>query len=265
MKLRFHLVVVVAAVAVLTAGCDAFQNLFGIVPEFHVEFVDGDGVTTVDWDSGIEVGDVEWGTSRNLVFRVVNDDSRQLDVTGIDCSNFEGEGFSTDTSVGESVMPGESLEFTVLFAAQEGWGGHPADVSINVSGQSDAWTFVVVGYGIEPLVPDIAIFDVGDNELVSGQDSIWMGTWAQSATADTISFPVRNHGTAALNINSVYEDPAGMLFYHLNDWGIDAGSATTLGVSVATDTTGAHSATLTVESDDPDEGTFVVQFDWLVN
>jgi len=52
-----------------------------------------------------------------------------------------------------------------------------------------------------------------------------------------------------------------MLFYHLNEWGIDAGSETTLDVYVATDTSGTHSATLTIESDDPDEGTFVVQFD----
>jgi len=129
-------------------------------------------------------------TSRDLVFRVVNDDSRQLDVTGIGCSNFDGDGFSTGTNVEESVAPGESLEFTVLFAPQDGWGEHHADVTINVNGQSDVQTFVVVGNGIEPLVPDIAVFDIGDNELVSGQDSIWMGSWAQVAAADTISFPV---------------------------------------------------------------------------
>lgn len=265
MRLRFHLVVVFAAVAVLLGGCDGFLNLFGVAPDFRVEYVDGESVTPVDWESEIEIGDVEWGSSRELVFRVVNDDSRQLGITGIDCSNFDGEGFSMDTSVEQTVASGDSLEFTVRFAPQDGWGMHHADVKINVDGQSDAWTFVVVGHGIEPLAPDIAIYDVLDNELVSGQNSIWMGEWAQGATADTIAFPVRNHGTAALNIGSVSEDPAGTLFYHLNEWVIDAGSETTLEVSVATDTTGAPSATLTVESDDPDEGTFVLEFNWTVN
>lgn len=117
-----------------------------------------------------------------------------------------------------------------------------------------ALDFVTVSMGD---APEIVVEAPASTPLVSGSSTVDLGDQRQGTPSSAMTFVVRNTGTAALSISSVSSsNPAFLINDSSLSGSVASGASTSFQVNFTPNAQGASSSTITINSNDSDEGSF---------
>lgn len=238
-------------------------TFIGFVPEITVT----DTLAPTD-DLQIPFGDVAEGNSHSRFITLKNDGSADLVLGVIAYTDPLDPPFSlSDPCSGQTLAAGASCTITVAFAPYTPYALGPFSDTFNIpSNDSDEpnITFSVTGTGIPAPVPDISITDgLGDSydlQLPFADTTVGQ---SQSATVTLI-----NTGNADLSVTSMQLTGAGAGHFALDTNppddpcgstpGLSAGADCNVTVTFSPASVGTKTATLEINSNDPDHATVAV-------
>jgi len=215
-------------------------------------------------DDDLSFGATPVGSSLSYYFSVLNTGGSALSIssaaiTGTDAAVFEVTPATAD------VDPGSTQQFTVSFtpAAVQLYSNATLTLASNDTDES-SYELALSGTGtVSTQKPDISVVDLDSTAITS---LAFADTLVDDST--TASFLVLNEGSASLRVSSAVisgtdADAFSLLFTNLanktsDDYTIAAAGQKLLQIDFEPTSTGAHSATLTLTSNDPDETTVTV-------
>ena len=130
------------------------------------------------------------------------------------------------------------------------------------NGSDGTFNFNLTGTGSATAVPDINV-DIGGSYYASGS-TLSTGSVVLSSSSAVYTFTVRNDGAANLNLTGSPlvltggANPADFIVTQPSLSSIGAGGSDTFTVVFTPTAVGTRSATLTIPSDDPDVGSYVI-------
>ncbi len=197
---------------------------------------------------GHDFDPVEIGASSTPVtFTIENSGDADLIVTGISSSSTE---FTINNAPTFDVIisPDGTETFSIIFSPS-GIGITTATISINSNDpDSDPFTFTVEG---EAAIPDIHV-QQGATNIPDGSTfsfgSVLLGS------SSNVQFSVQNSGTGVLTVDSIYTSSTDFTLYSSPSmpFTVAPGSNQNFTIEFAPSTSGNITATITIESDDPD-------------
>lgn len=225
-------------------------------------------------EGSISFGTVSVGFDNSLTFVVRNTGTAVLNLGQLAISGLNQAQFSITSSPNSTVAVGASTAFTVKFAPTgTASGARSAKVSIN-NNDSNENPFVINFTGTA-VVPDIS---VEQNGLIVPRNSTFnLGTYELGLTEISRTFTISNTGTGVLKLTGT--SPTGYasstkLIFSGNDLAnfsiadsaqpttiVPAGGTTNFTVSFSASSVGStYQAALSIESNDPDETPYIVNF-----
>jgi hypothetical protein len=215
----------------------------------------------------IDFGKVEIGASSAKQFTIENMDTGDLNVYDVftipGANTEEGEFSVVAPSIPGSLVQGEAETFTIVFEPEDS-GNKSATVTITSDDPDEnPYTFTVQGEGSTVMVPDINVRQ-GDNDLLSGLGVYSFGYAEVSTVGDPVEFTIENKGTDILNINSIsvtFGDPFQFVMDTASTvYNINPSGSTTFTIAFSPNSVAEpKSATITIDSDDPDEALYTFQ------
>ncbi|MEM7241311.1 MAG: choice-of-anchor D domain-containing protein [Pseudomonadota bacterium] len=247
----------------------------GVKPELQVAF-DGNGnaitngalAAAASTTNGTDYGSIVLGGNATNQFRVISSGSTNLTLgaTALALSNTTDFFIVTDLIDNDTIPPSSLERFSIRFAPAS-TGMKTTTVTIRSDdSDDDPFTFVLVG---NATVPEIDIRnDANDTSLLDGETAA-MATAAKGTDFGNVlvgsnassTFRVFNTGTSDLNFAadalSISDTTNFSITSDLTNSGSVAASAqATFTIQYNPAAVGAHSATVTVNSDDADENPF---------
>ena len=218
----------------------------------------GDGDTTPSATDDTDFGDVAVaGGSNANTFTIQNTGTSDLSLTSV--SSSDNTQFAVSGTTGGTISAGGSVTFTVTFDPGSA-GTHGATITV-VSDDSDegTYTFSVEGVG---TVPEIniqgnSVSIVNGDTTPSATDDTDFGDVAVAGGSNANTFTIQNTGTSDLSLTSVSSSDNTQFAVSGTTGGtISASGSATFTVTFDPGSAGTHGATITVVSDDADEGTY---------
>ena len=237
------------------------------VPDIAVEQPVDTVITSGDSQ---DFGTVEAGSNNELTFTIRNSGSVPLNLTGTPAVAISGTNEADFTVTGQPTGPvaaGSTTTFTVQFApsAEGGEGERSATLTI-ASNDGDQASYVINLTGMATVTstgaPEIVVEQPAETEIISG-GSQGFGTVTLGSDAG-LTFTIRNSGTAELSL--IGNSLVAISGANADDFtvttapsaSVAAAGTTTFTVTFAPSAAGERNATLTIESNDSDEGSYVI-------
>ena len=231
----------------------------GITPEMDVEQA---GTAIADAVDSYDFGNVLQGeNSSDIVFTIRNTGTGILDLTGATRINISGAAAGDYTLVSDApttVTAGSSVTFTLRFSPST-TGARNATVTINNSDlDENPYTFDLLGNGV---VSEIEVVQ-GATPLLDGAGSYDFGNVLQGQSSGDISFDINNTGSGDLVLSGATRvDISGT---NAGDFILVTDASTPIGPSSSGSFVirftplggGARTATVTLTTNDLDEGTY---------
>ncbi|PIE49332.1 MAG: hypothetical protein CSA39_03205 [Flavobacteriales bacterium] len=229
-----------------------------------------DGDTTPDLADHTDFGNVTVGSSVTRTFTIENIGTADLNLNAIGTTLGTSGQFSVSTgSITTPVTVGNTTTFTVTLTPNVA-GPYSGGIIITSDAPSpkNQYTFSIQGTGVAPSIPDINIQGNG-LDIVNGDttpDTADNTDFGQVAVGSSLTktFTIQNTGGANLNIASVGTGLGSSSQFAVNSSStttpLGGGNSTQFTVTFSPTAAGSASATIVVNSDDPDESpyTFVV-------
>ncbi len=251
----------------------AITGTGAVTPDIEVR---GDGVPIADGDTTPEpADDTDFGAAiagqagASHVFDIFNDGSGVLNLTGSPNVVITGPNAAdftvTSQPGGSSIDPDDDTSFTIQFAPLGG-GTRRATVSIESDDPDESpYTFDIQGEGTGP---EITLLGNGlpinnNDDTPDPADHTEFGNADVQLDVVTRTFTIMNDGSDPLTLNGAERvaisgaHVADFAVTDLPDAVIAAGGSTTFDIEFDPSDQGLRQATLTIESDDFDEPTFV--------
>jgi hypothetical protein len=203
-------------------------------------------------------GSLYMGESHTQFITLRNGGNMPLTVSGmnIDDSN-DPQNFSSSTTLPLSIAAGDSVTVPFTFTPQT-TGTLTANVVITSTDPYERdYAFSLEGFGASAPAPDIRVSDTETGaDVPSGSLGHDFTTVSVGTTLD-VSFTVENTGTDVLQILDAYVSGDTDQFSLIGvpvppENSIDPGGSVVLNVSYTPKSSGSHSATLYLDSNDPD-------------
>lgn len=215
--------------------------------------------------SALSLGALEVGSGASTGTSVTITNTGDADLTGI-AATITGSSagdFTISETPASILAPGAQTTIKVDFTPSA-VGSRASSLSI-VSNDADESPFLITltGTGTEPAplpAPEISV-EANGVALTSGSGSLALGSVVQGTGSAATTLTIRNTGSAALTgVSAVISGS------HASDFAVNAsppstiaaGDSSTLDVTFHPSALGARSATLTISSNDADEGAFVI-------
>ncbi len=216
----------------------------------------GNGVSVIDFgslSSGI--------TGKPQTFTIRNNGTANLTGLSVSRAGSHPGNFSNTQPVLKSLAPGASTTFTVAFKPIA-TGNRSALVRI-ASNDASANPFVFTARGKStPAAPEISVEQPAKSVLTSGKSSKAFGTAAVGRTGRTLTFTVRNLGSAnltGLKLTSAGKHPKDFMLTQPKKSKLAPGATTTFKVQFKPSAKGTRSAELRLASNDSKKKTFKIK------
>ncbi|HRC83971.1 MAG TPA: choice-of-anchor D domain-containing protein [Thermoanaerobaculia bacterium] len=218
-----------------------------------------DGVNVAKGSTVIYAGSVPAGTSDSRLFNLTNTGNATLNISNPN-TLVSGANWYLIQAPTTPLAPGATTTFRVRIYSTSG-GTFTGTVSIASDDPDDnPFNFNVQATVEAPLAPEIRVFREWDGgELQSGSSFVFPDI--EPGLADSRLFRIQNDGTATLNLTNANSLVSGPCFYQIGDpvaSSLAPGAVTYVRVRLLCAATGQQSGSLTIESNDSDESTFVV-------
>lgn len=199
--------------------------------------------------------------TENISFIIENIGTANLDISNISITSGDIDDFDLLSDADFNIIPASNSSFGISFDPLTP-GNKSAIVTI-ISNDSDEaeYTFTINGNGIAPA-PELEITLNGDE--ISNGSFVDLGSVLADgdggATSTESFFNITNLGSAVLNISDIFisgNDTLSFDFVDNSSGTIDIGETATFVVTFDPLTSGDKSITMTIQSDDLDEGNFI--------
>jgi hypothetical protein len=208
-------------------------------------------------DFGTTTADGNDGTfSVSTVFTITNSGSGNLSVSAVAMSDGSIGDFDVTNSVPETLPPSAYGSFAVRFDPLT-TGSKTATLTITTDDPATpAFTIAFAGAGTDIPVADIAV-ENGASVVPSGTGSVSFGYEPMGGSDTTITLTIKNNGNADLTLAGpslvqVAPTNVGFSVTQQPSSTISPLSSSTFQVTFSPSTTGAKTATITIQSNDPD-------------
>lgn len=235
----------------LDLGAYEFGNELSL-PEISVE--QSNGLVLTDGVSAVDMGATP-GTSVTKTFLIKNKGIGSLNKLAVTMSGANVGDFSFTQPAKTSVPQNGNTSFTVTFTPTV---TGPRSVSVHIASNDldeDPFDFDIQG---DTIVPDIALEQPVGTGLTDNVSVIDYGSvWALSSVSKT--FTIRNNGQAKLEILGISSTGTNAKEFTVSALGntvVLPGGTTTFKVAFAPSKAGSRSASITIQSNDPDEESF---------
>jgi len=228
-------------------------------PEPEIALEEPVGINLSDRSSR-DFGSVNLGNaSAPRTFTIRNLGTAPLSDLTISKAGANSSDFLIDTTgLAPTLPPGASTSFSVMFSPS-GSGSRSASLQVT-SNDSDENPFDVAIVGVGVVVPEIAVEQQGGINLADGTSTISFGNVGLGGNSPSISFTIRNTGTAILNALTLGKSGVNTSEFLINTSGmaqsLSPGEETSFSLVFAPGDLGPRSATLQIGSNDGDENPF---------
>ncbi len=198
-----------------------------------------------------------------VTFAIENLGTATLNLTGgtiVAISGANASDFAVTQPSSSTVAAASNTTFTVTFNPSA-VGTRNAMLTItNNDANEGTYTINLQGTSTASPTPEINVQASSVNYLTGSTYA--MGSVASGSAGSPVVFTIQNTGTATLNISSVTISGAGNAHFSLDITSmtstVAAGGTTTVSVTFAPTSTGAKTASLVINNDDTNEGTYTV-------
>jgi hypothetical protein len=208
----------------------------------------------------VDFGEVPLGSQTSIELTIFNQGEAALHLNGE--PQLSGDDAFEPTSAPEVVVePNKQTTLEITFTPSR-LGTHMASVIISSDdSETGEWTCVLTGEGTPALAPEITVRDPGNTVLGSGSGTYDYGGFVLGDPDREAQFLIQNTGTAPLNLTgdpfvSISGTNAGEFAVQQPTTPIASGASENFKITLAPSSVGAKSATVTIENNDPDEGTY---------
>ncbi len=222
----------------------------------------------LDYNNGgtYNFGTVTLGASSPaVVFTIQNTGTDNLNLTGVPLvavSGYEAADFSVTDPAVTLLAPGVSTTFTITFTPGSAGIRDGIIRILYNSGKDSTYRINLTGTGSATPVPDINLV-VGGEDYSSGS-AYNFGSFAVGSSSAAVTFTIQNPGAANLTLTGTPAVATGGV--NPSDFTVSGPAATTIAsgmsetftVTFSPTALGARSATIRIDSDDPDIGSYVV-------
>jgi hypothetical protein len=171
-------------------------GIIPIAPEIHIQYSGTDIIN----DSSVTLGSCNVGSSNDFTLTIQNVGTSNLTVNPVTISGIDSSLFSIFTQPLSSIAPSNSTTFTIRFSPTS-VGSKTAIISIS-NNDTDENPYVITIYATATPVPQPDIFIMqGSTPLYNVVGEFHFGQVNQGQTSATVTFTIKNTGTADLNLN----------------------------------------------------------------
>lgn len=270
-----------------TLGTDAFN---GNASGFHINFYNGkSGFTTPTWNGltannvgdepvpeiaieqpagsdltdGAAVrdfGNVALGANGNLTFTIRNSGTDELKDIAVSLSGIHAADYQITGPSSATLAASASATFEVTFTPSA-LGTRTAEIQI-ASNDADENPFNIPISGTGTAVPEIAVSQPADSELVDGDAKRSFGSAVAGTKGAAKSFTIKNTGSAKLtgiSVKSGGKNPGDFLIESKPGKSLAPGGKTTFKVRFQPTKKGPRNAVIQIKSNDADENPFDIK------
>jgi uncharacterized repeat protein (TIGR02543 family) len=209
----------------------------------------------------------DMGYSSYCIFTVWNKGTAELDIDSVALAG--ATAFTLTTSPSSPVLPGKSANMRVdLNAGAAGTYGDTLTINYHDAAGSGTYTIHLAGNIDEVPVPQIEILD-GTMPVTDTPPACEFGGQLLGTQSDGRTYTITNIGTGDLNIASIAlsdsANPDNFVYSGPTTATIPPGGSTDFTVYYYPKAAGSGGATITVTSDDPDHGDWLLQLQGHTN
>lgn len=217
---------------------------------------------SINPSNNTDVGPVPLGHNLNLVYTIKNSGTGTLDLTSVTPDN--NDDFKLNALSVTSLAPGETTTFQVSFNTPPTSTGEKLSFITILTNDCNNSKFVFPLRVIVADFPEIDIQNSGSTSIANG-GTLDLGAQAvNKTTTETVSiFNTATTATLTLKGNPTVSITGSSNFTVSNlptsGSTVAPSSSTTFSISYTPTSVGVHTATLTIENDDFDEGTYTIK------
>ena len=221
-----------------------------------ITILDGTTVLTSGQTTAIALGSsAHKATGASKTFTIRNDGDQTLTLTKPFADTTH---FTVSDPAKATLAAGESTTFTVTLVTSAVWTGSETISLTNSDTDEGTFTFVVSGT-VTSLPAEITVLDGTTVVSSGGTVAIFGGNVLVNATSPTKTFTIRNDGEETLTLTSPLAGSTHFTVGELGATTLAAGQSTTFTVTLKTDAAWAGTETISIASNDSDEGTFAIE------
>ena len=207
----------------------------------------------------------EVGQLYEVIFRVRNEGESKLIITDIISTSTD---FEVEQVIQNELSPNQETRFKVIFNPVL-LGSYSTQIQI-LNNDSDAsenpYIFEIIANPTPTPVPDIAIFYLENNtrtELQNGFEFVEGGD-LETGFQDFFEFEMENQGNATLSFSSISSDNSNFTLSNVTTTTLEPTQKTRFVVRFTATTLGENVATISIQSNDPDENPFTFKIRFTV-
>ena len=221
-----------------------------------ITILDGTTVLTSGQTTAIALGSsAHKATGATKTFTIRNDGDQTLTLTKPFADTTH---FTVSDPAKATLAAGESTTFTVTLVTSAVWTGSETLSLTNSDTDEGTFTFVVSGT-VTSLPAEITVLDGTTVVSSGGTVAILDRSVLVNATSPTKTFTIRNDGDETLTLTSPFTGSTHFTVSVPGATTLAAGQSTTFTVTLKTDAAWANTETISLVSNDSDEGTFTIK------
>ncbi len=217
--------------------------------------VEDTGEAVVSGSGVYDFGVVWTGVTKAEAFTIENTGNADLTVSSP--VTISGSGFTSNFSPPITIGPGKSSEFDIVFDPSV-QGAVPYSETVSISSNDldeNPYTFIVQGTGNSTATADIAVLQ-NSVYIPNKSGSYYFGPVVEN-TSKTVTFTIKNNGSAGLNVNSITSDDPQFVFSGSVPITVPVGMTKTFDITFTPQNTKNQRARITLVNDDPDTNPFI--------